>query len=124
MLATLANPPVPTKDHSALVAQVTGWRNDSRYVHNEAHTGRWDRVLRTLGEPVSDSSLTRMSAAESQTYVGRGWQRWAGVTQTLTEIELTNPMPAGTPELSIAAGPEVLEGETLSCTLTASPPPV
>ena len=126
-VTTLANPPAPSEapsqDHSALIAQVTGWRNDSRYVHNKAHTDRWDRVLLTLGEPVSDSSLTRMSAAEAQTYVDRGWQRWVGVTQTLTEIEQTDPMPTGTPELSITAGPDVLEGETLSFTVTATPPP-
>ena len=122
-LASAPDAPAPTNDHSPLVAQVTGWRNDSRYVHNQAHTDRWDRVLLTLGEPVSDSSLTRMSAAEAQTYADRGWQRWVGVTQALTEIELTNPMPTGTPELSISAGPDVLEGETLSFTVTATPPP-
>ena len=73
--------------HADLIAKVREWRNDARWVSYKAHTDRWDRVLLTLGETVSDSSLTAMTAAEAQGYADRGWTRWVEVAAALNALQ-------------------------------------
>ncbi len=75
------------KRFASLIPQMYQWRNDPRYVHDKAHTDRWDRALLALGEPVEDTSLTAMTADEAQTYADRGWTRWVPVTAALRELE-------------------------------------
>ena len=78
---------VETDQYAALIANIYEWRNDPRYVSDKRHTDRWDRVLLTFGETVSDPSLTEMTADEAQTYVDRGWSRWVEVAEALGELE-------------------------------------
>ena len=78
--------PVARK-YAGLIAQMYEWRNDSRYVHDKAHTDRWDRALLAFGETVSDTTLTPMPASEAQGYADRGWTRWEPVAAALREIE-------------------------------------
>ena len=73
--------------YADLIAKIKEWRNDPCCASNKAHTDRWDRALLAFGEPVSDTSLTAMTAAESQTYADRGWTRWVEVTDALRELE-------------------------------------
>ena len=73
--------------YASLIAQMYEWRNDSRYVHDKAHTDRWDRALLAFGETVADTNLTAMPASEAQGYADRGWPRWVGVAAALREIE-------------------------------------
>ena len=73
--------------HAALVVQIKEWRNDPRFVRDQAHTDRWDRTLLTFGETVADTTLPLMTAAEDQGYVDRGWERWLEVAAALREIE-------------------------------------
>ena len=87
-----ADPPpqptqVPQPLHDSLIADVNTWRNDPLSVHLKPHTDRWDRVLLTLGEPVSDTSLAPMPATEAQTYADRGWSRWVGVVAALKVVK-------------------------------------
>ena len=94
--------PSRSGQYTALIAKIREWRNDPRYVHDKAHTDRWDRALLAFGESVTDSSLTPMSAAEAQRYADRGWTRWEEVAAALWEIEggrparpRTGPRPGG-----------------------------
>ena len=84
-------PPQPTQVpqplYDSLIADVNTWRNDPLSVHLKPHTDRWDRVLLTLGEPVSDTSFSTMSATEAQTYADRGWSRWVGVVAALKVVK-------------------------------------
>ena len=73
--------------YAGLIAKMYEWRNDSRYVHDKAHTDRWDRALLAFGETVSDNTLTPMTAAEAQGYADQGWTRWVEVAKALHEIE-------------------------------------
>ncbi len=70
-----------------LIAQIHEWRNDARYVSDKRHTDRWDRVLLSLGESVSDSSLMAMTATEAQGYADCGWSRWMDVAAALSALE-------------------------------------
>ena len=87
-----ADPPpqdtqAPSALYDSLIADVNTWRNDPLSVHLKPHTDRWDRVLLTLGEPVSDTSLSTMPASEAQTYADRGWSRWVGVVAALKVVK-------------------------------------
>ena len=87
---TLGEPGVVTfasASYADLIEDIYEWRNDARYVSDKRHTDRWDRVLLTFGETVSDTSLTEMTASEAQTYVDRGWSRWVEVAEALGELE-------------------------------------
>ena len=75
------------ESYSALIARIKQWRNDPRYVHDQAHTDRWDRALLSFGETVADTSLSPMTADEAQTYADRGWTRWVEVSTALRKIE-------------------------------------
>ena len=113
-------PGVITPDLAAyadLIGKIRDWRNDSRYVNDKRHTDRWDRVLLAFRQPVSDGSLTAMSAAEAQRYADRGWTRWVEVAAALREIESAHPV------VTIAGGDPVTEGTAAGFTLTASRAP-
>ena len=75
------------KKYAGLIAKIKEWRNDPRYVHDKAHTDRWDRTLLAFGETVADTTLTKMTADEAQEYVDKGWERWVPVTAALRELE-------------------------------------
>ena len=77
--ATQSPPPL----YASLLSSVNDWRNDPNWETYKEHTDRWDRVLLTLGEPVSDTTLTPMTASEAQGYVDRGWARWVDVVAAL-----------------------------------------
>ena len=115
----------PSGRYAALIANIQGWRDDPCCVSDKAHTDRWDRVLKAFGQPVSDGSLTAMSAAEAQTYADRGWTRWVAVAEALHEIEGGGPPAAQepVPVVTIAGGDPVTEGAGAGFTLTASPAP-
>ena len=76
----------PPAQYANLIGQMNDWRNDPNWVHAKPHTDRWDRALLTFGEPVSDTSLTPMTAAEAQGYADRGWTRWVGVADALNTV--------------------------------------
>ena len=80
-------------NYADLIAKVKEWRDDPCCVHNQDHTGRWDRVLLAFGETVADTSLEPMTAAAAQTYADRGWIRWVEVTAALRELENRNSAP-------------------------------
>ncbi len=86
-LGVIRDPNAPENPNADLIADVKEWRDDPRYVSDKRHTDRWDRVLLTLGEAVSDQTLQPMTATEAQGYADRGWTRWEGVAETLAEIE-------------------------------------
>ena len=50
------------KRYAGLIARIREYRNDPRYVNDQAHTNRWDRALLSFGETVADQTLTAMSA--------------------------------------------------------------
>ena len=77
----------PANGYADLIAQMTQWRNDPRYVADQAHTDRWDRALKAFGQPVADRSLEPMTAAEAQGYADRGWSRWVAVAEALGVLE-------------------------------------
>ena len=77
----------PAPDAAALLVRMYAWRNDPRYVHTQAHTARWDRALLAFGQPVTDATLTPMTAAEAQGLADRGWERWVPVAAALAELE-------------------------------------
>ena len=79
--------------YAALIAQMYEWRNDPQWRHRRSHTDRWDRALLAFGEPVSDASLTAMSAAEAQALADSGLSRWVEVAKALWEIAGGRPPP-------------------------------
>ena len=84
-------------EYADLIADVSQWRNDPAWVDDKTHTDRWDRVLLALGEEVTDTTLTPMTAAEAQELADRGWQRWVRVAEALTEIESAGQQQQETP---------------------------
>ena len=93
----------PYSPYADLIAKIKEWRNDPRYVHDQNHTGRWDRTLLAFGETVDDQTLTPMSADEAQGYAdrGSGWERWVEVAKALKEIESAG-QPNQAPTVSTA----------------------
>ena len=81
-----AVPPAAT-DYTALIAQMYEWRNDPQWVAYQSHTDRWDRALLAFGQPVTDTTLTPMTAAEAQAFADQGMTRWEDVADALWEIE-------------------------------------
>ena len=89
----------------------------------------WKRVLIAFGD-VEDSQLTAMSAADARTRESR-WFGWQPVRKALDCIEAksapTQPeqtqQPAVFSEISVTAGPDVVEGDILTFTVTATPAP-
>ena len=79
--------------YAALIAQMYEWRNDPQWRHRRSHTSRWDRALLAFGEPVADSSLTAMTAAEAQALADGGLTRWVGVAKALWQIAGGRPAP-------------------------------
>ena len=92
----------------------------------------WKRVLIAFGD-VEDSQLTAMSAADARTRESR-WFGWQPVRKALECIEAKasppqtqQPQPTQQPavfsEISVTAGPDVVEGDILTFTVTATPAP-
>ena len=79
--------------YAALIAQMYEWRNDPQWRHRRSHTSRWDRALLAFGEPVSDASLTAMTAAEAQAWADSGLSRWVPVAKALWQIAGGRPAP-------------------------------
>ncbi|MYD98812.1 MAG: hypothetical protein F4X98_15695, partial [Gammaproteobacteria bacterium] len=109
--------------NAATVAEVTGWRDE--HPGNAVHVARWNRVLVALGVDVGDPNVTPITLAESRANENvHSSHRWGRVTAALEAIAAQCPdVPAGQPELSIAAGSGITEGGTASFTITASPAP-
>ncbi len=74
-------------DYTDLITWMYEWRNDPQWVAYRSHTDRWDRALLAFGQPVTDTTLTPMTAAEAQAFADRGWTRWVDVAEALWEIE-------------------------------------
>ena len=106
-------------DYSDLIATVKGYAAET---HNgDAHMDRWKRVLAALGE---DNGYTPMTAAEAQVNADTYWaSRWDPVVEALTEIEANRVAPDSVPEVSIAGGNGVTEGDNATFTVTANPAP-
>ena len=89
----------------------------------------WKRVLIAFGD-VEDSQLTAMSAADARTRESR-WFGWQPVRKALDCIEAKSAppqpeqtqRPAVSSEISVTAGPDVVEGDILTFTVTATPAP-
>ena len=98
--------------YAALLAQMKEWRNDPLWAHAKPHTDRWDRALLAFGEPVSDPSLTEMTAAEAQGFADRGWERWVEVAAALRAIEAAAQRPADQlnvePDQQVDPAPQVV----------------
>ncbi len=119
---TDATPCVPQLPSDAItIAEVTAWRD--AHSHKADHVLRWNRVLAALGDNVQATPLPLADSRANENKFMRS--RWSRVSRTLDAIENCGVVQdlQATPELSIAAGPDVLEGETLSFSLTASPVP-
>ena len=105
--------------NAVTVAEVRGWRD--AHAHVASHVLRWNRVILALGE-LDDPYATPMTAAESRANERRYMPgRWSRVTGTLEGIETClaaedRELPATTPEVSIAAGAGVVEGESATFT--------
>ena len=97
-LASEARTQSPSPDlHASLIAQMYEWRNDPRYVAHKSHTDRWDRALLAFGQPVTDPTLTLMTATEAQAFADRGWTRWEDVAEALRAIEAAAVQDAEVP---------------------------
>ena len=118
--------------YASLIAKIKEWRNDPRYVHDKAHTDRWDRTLLTFGETVADTTLEPMTADEAQTYADRGWTRWVEVTEALRELENQAPTvsssiadativnESGTEQVSLSGVFDDPDNDTLTITAGSS----
>ena len=84
--APATDAPLPDP-YASLIAQMYEWRNDPQWVAYQSHTDRWDRALLAFGEPVTDSTLTPMTAAEAQAFANQGMTRWVEVAKALAELE-------------------------------------
>ena len=122
----------PQQKYASLIAKIKEWRNDPRYVHDKAHTDRWDRTLLTFGETVADTTLEPMTADEAQTYADRGWTRWVEVTKALRELENQAPTvsssiadativnESGTEQVSLSGVFDDPDNDSLTITATSS----
>ena len=91
----------------------------------------WKRVLIAFGD-VQDSQLTAMSAADARTRESR-WFGWQPVRKALDCIEAKSVQPTPqakqtqqpgvTSEISVTAGPDVVEGDIMYFTVSANPAP-
>ena len=91
----------------------------------------WKRVLIAFGD-VQDSQLTAMSAADARTREAR-WFGWQPVRKALDCIEAKSVQPTPqakqtqqpgvTSEISVTAGPDVVEGDIMYFTVSANPTP-
>ena len=91
----------------------------------------WKRVLIAFGD-VQDSQLTPMSAADARTRESR-WLGWQPVRKALDCIEAKSVQPTPqakqtqqpgvTSKISVTAGPDVVEGDILTFSVTAAPAP-
>ena len=99
------------------------------------------RILNSLDAdnmPAKPSGVTAetVTAAYVQTYSsGRGWGGWSPIVEALEDCEASAtpdttdttdpvvPPPPATPEVSISAGPGVIEGGVATFTVTANPAP-
>ena len=126
----------PSQDYSEIVAgcvsddlleTVRGYY-DANKNRSPGYGANWKRVLIAFGD-VQDSQLTAMTAADARTRESR-WFGWQPVRKALDCIEANTAAPPQEPkqpavssEISIAAGPDVVEGDILTFTVTATPAP-
>ncbi len=75
-------------DNTALINQLLIYQAETQ--HGTAHVERWTRALAALG---SGSHTDPMTAAEAQTYVDRGWNRWIPVRDALQPPETEQDPP-------------------------------
>ena len=131
-----AEDPPPSPDYSEIVA---GCVSDDlletvrRYYNANKNRSpgfgaNWKRVLVAFDD-VDDPQLTAMTAADARTRESR-WFGWQPVRKALDCIETNSAPPPQQPklpavisEISISAGPDVVEGDILTFTVTATPAP-
>ena len=116
------NPP-SVENYADLIARMYEWRDDPVWGRYKSHTDRWDRALLALGETVTDTTLTPLTAAEAQVFVDRGWTRWVDVVTALEDIESRDQQQSvinGAPTVSdaIADATIVSESGTLQVSLS------
>ena len=118
------DPPTPKTEQvctlpsdAITVAEVTGWRDEYSAA---THQSRWNRVLETLGEDTGsgESAMTPAQARDIKSRIDNS--RWDRTVRTLEALaQCDNPSP--TPQISITAGGDVVEGDNATFTVTASP---
>ena len=106
---------------TATVESVTAWRDQYRnYRH---HVQLLNSVLAAFGE---DTGETPMTVEETDLQAQRSApQHWAQVRKSLETLAACTvaAQAADAPAISVTAGPDVLEGETLLFTVSADPAP-
>ncbi len=110
---------VPAK----LIADVKGYATETS--NGVAHVTRWKRVLLAFGESVPGFSGTPMTVVEAQENAIQFWNiRWDPVVIALQALAAANIQTTPTtPQVSITAGSNVIEGSNATFTLTANPAP-
>ncbi len=90
-----------------------------------AHVTRWKRVLLAFGESVSGFTGIPMTVVEAQENAIQFWNiRWDPVVIALQALAAANTQTTPTtPQVSIIAGGNVIEGSNATFTLAANPVP-
>ena len=131
-----AEDPTPSQDYSEIVAgcvsddllEKVRRYYDANKNRSPGYGANWKRVLVAFDD-VDDGQLTAMTAADARTRESR-WFGWQPVRKALDCIETKSAPPPQQPklpavisEISISAGPDVVEGDILTFTVTATPAP-
>ncbi len=107
---------------ASLVNDVKGYAAETG--NGVAHVNRWKRVLLAFGESVPGFTGSSMTVSEAQQNARTFWSvRWDPVVAALQALAAVSAPAATTPEVSIAAGSDVVEGSNATFTLAASPAP-
>ncbi len=107
---------------ASLVNDVKGYAAETG--NGAAHVNRWKRVLLAFGESVPGFTGSSMTVSEAQQNARTFWSvRWDPVVAALQALAAVSAPAATTPEVSIAAGSDVVEGSNATFTLAASPAP-
>ncbi len=107
---------------ASLVNDVKGYAAETG--NGAAHVNRWKRVLLAFGESVPGFTGSSMTVSEAQQNARTFWSvRWDPVVAALQALVAVSAPAATTPEVSIAAGSDVVEGSNATFTLAASPAP-
>ena len=128
--------PPPSQDYSEIVAgcvsdnllETVRRYYDANKNRSPGYGANWKRVLVAFDD-VNDAQLTAMTAADARTRESR-WFGWQPIRKALDCIETETAAPPQQPklpavisEISISAGPDVVEGDILTFTVTATPAP-
>ena len=100
------------------VSEVTDWRDQYSAT---THQSRWNRVLAALGEDTGETAMTAAQALDIKSRIDNS--RWDRTVRTLEALEDCNSPPPPTPEVSVAAGSDITEGDNAVFTISASPTP-